>query len=61
MKRNYIKPEAEVVEAKTTPMLEGSDPNTNWTIGGGDIGEGPDPEDPEAGDAKQVNIWDAWE
>ena len=59
MKRNYIKPEAELVEVKTTPMLEGSDPNTGWTIGDDPIG-GDEP-DPNADPAKQVNIWDAWE
>ena len=63
MKRIYIKPETELIAASTAPMLEGSN-STQWntgTEGQGDdqpIGGGqPDPN----GNAKQINLWDAWE
>lgn len=64
MKRIYIKPETELIEAKVAPMLEGSAPNTQWNTGtegqGDDTPVGPTQPDPNE-DAKQFNIWDKWE
>ena len=59
MKRIYIKPEAELVEIKITPVLEGSDPGTTWGVGSQEIDPGEEP-DPNK-DAKQFNLWDDWE
>ena len=63
MKKEYIQPEIELIVCRLSAILEGSDPNTNWTIGGGEIGPGPDPEGAKQssgfweGAPQSPNIW----
>lgn len=59
MKKEYIQPETELIVCRLSAILEGSDPNTEWTVGDDPIGgDGPNP---EGGEAKRVNLWDKWE
>jgi len=57
MKRIYIKPATELVKIRITPLLDGSDPKTNWGVGSQDIDPSEQP-DPNA-DAKQSSgFWE---
>lgn len=64
MKRIYIKPEIELIEVKTTPMLEGSVP-TQWNTGteGGndDTPVGPEQPDPNQDSKQYFGFQETWE
>ena len=63
MKRIYIKPETELIAAKTAPILNGS--NTQWNTGteGGNDDQpvGPDQPDPNGEEAKGFDLWGTWD
>ena len=64
MRQVYIKPEVELIEIKTFPMLENSDPGTSWHMGDDPIGgDQPNPEGAKQssgfweGAPQSPNIW----
>lgn len=70
MKREYIQPETEMVRCSLANVIAASPNGTEWhmgddqsgndqTIGGGGTGGGGSDNPNE--DAKQINLWDAWE